>query len=35
MIKLADVIHTEYGDIEIWSQDEMEYFWQDKETEED
>ena len=27
----VDVIHTEeYGDIEIYSQDVMEYFWQDK-----
>ena len=31
MTKLEDVIHTEdYGNIEIWSQDEMEYFYQDK-----
>ena len=30
----ADVIHTdEYGDIEIYSQDAMEYFFQDDETE--
>jgi hypothetical protein len=31
MSKLEDVIHTEnYGDVEIWSQDEMEYFFQVK-----
>lgn len=31
MTKLEDVIETEeYGPIEIWSQDEMEYFFQDK-----
>lgn len=34
MTKLEDVIHTEeYGDIEIWSQDEIEYFIQDKRPE--
>lgn len=36
MTKLEDVIETEeYGPIEIWSQDEMEYFFQDKQLEED
>jgi len=30
MTELEDVIQTEYGNIEIWSQDEMEYFFQDK-----
>ena len=31
MSQPTDVIHTEeYGDIEIYSQDSMEYFWQDK-----
>lgn len=34
--KLEDVIETEeYGNIEIWSQDEMAYFYQDKMTDED
>ena len=36
MSKLEDVIHTEdYGDIEIWSQDDMEYFFQDKMPQDD
>ncbi len=36
MTKLEDVIETkEYGHIEIWSKDEMEYFFQDKKPEED
>ena len=31
MTKLEDVIPTEeYENIEIWSQDEMEYYFQDK-----
>lgn len=31
MSQPADVIHTEeYGDLEIYSQNSMEYFWQDK-----
>lgn len=35
MTKLEDVIVTEdYGVIEIWSQDEVEYFMQDKMPEE-
>lgn len=29
MTKLEDVIETELGPIEIWSQDEMEYFFED------
>ena len=36
MTKLEDVIETEaYGPIEIWSQDDMEYFFQDKQQKED
>ena len=36
MTKSEDVIETEeLGTIEIWSQDEMEYFFQDKKPEED
>lgn len=32
---LDDVIETEeYGTVEIWSQNEMEYFFQDKQPEE-
>lgn len=32
MTKLSDAIYDDiYGEIEIWSQDEMEYFFQDKE----
>jgi len=35
MTILRDVIETEgLGTIEIWSQDEMEYFFQDKQPEE-
>lgn len=30
MKKLEDVIQTEYGTIEIYSQDEMAYFFQEK-----
>ena len=31
MLQPSDVIHTkEYGDIKIYSQNSMEYFWQDK-----
>ena len=34
MTRLEDVIETEeYGKIEIWSQDEVEYFVQDVERE--
>ncbi len=33
MTRLEDVIETkDYGPIEIWSQDEMEYFFEDKST---
>jgi len=32
MTKLEDVIETEFGPIEIWSQDEMEYFFDDANT---
>ena len=36
MTKLEDVIEIEgHEPIEIWSQDEMEYFFQDKQPEED
>ena len=35
MTKLEYAIETEdYGTIEIWSQDEMEYFFQDKQQDE-
>lgn len=30
MTKLEDIIYTDYGPIEIWSQNEMAYFFQDK-----